>query len=99
MVLTLFGGLLIGLVLGDLVFHILSGHNLANPSPAHMTIASLPALAGFLAGGAAWGASMGRLASAPDTRRMALAGLLGFAPITIILTYLTDFDAIQLACA
>lgn len=84
-VLTLFGGLLIGLVLGDLVFHVLPGHSLENPSLAHMAIAALPALAGFLAGGAAWGVSMGRMASAPDTRRMALAGMLGFAPITIVL--------------
>lgn len=83
--LSLFGGLLIGLVVGDLVFHILPGHNLENPSPAHMAIAALPALGGFLAGGAAWGAAVGRLAGAPDTRRLALAGMLGFAPITITL--------------
>ena len=86
--LTLFtrlGGLLLGLVIGDLVFHLLPGHNLDNPSLAHMTIAALPALGGFLAGGATWGISMGRLAGAPDTRRMACAGLLGFAPITITL--------------
>jgi len=83
--LTLFGGLLIGLVVGDLVFHILPGHNLENPSPAHMAIAALPALGGFLAGGAAWGVSVGRLAGAADSRRMALAGMLGFAPITITL--------------
>jgi hypothetical protein len=84
-VLTLFGGLLIGLVVGDLVFHVLPGHSLVNPSPAHIAIAALPALGGFLAGGAAWGISMGRMAGAPGSRRMALAGMLGFAPITITL--------------
>jgi hypothetical protein len=83
--LTLFGGLLIGLVVGDLVFHILPGHNLENPSPAHMAIAALPALGGFLAGGAAWGVFVGRLAGAAESRRMAMAGMLGFAPITIML--------------
>lgn len=89
--LTLFGGLLIGLVVGDLVFHILPGHNLANPSAVHVAIAALPALGGFLAGGAAWGAAAGRLAGTPDTGRMALAGMLGFAPITITLAIVLSF--------
>jgi hypothetical protein len=84
-VLTLFGGLLIGLLLGDLVFHILPGHNLSNPDPFHVAVAATPALLGFLAGGAAWGLSVGRLANRGKERRMALAGMLGFAPITIVL--------------
>jgi hypothetical protein len=84
-VITLFGGLLIGLVLGDLVFNILPGHNVSDPDPVHMGIAALPALLGFLAGGAAWGVSMGRIAGRFKPRRMALAGMLGFAPITITL--------------
>lgn len=83
--LTLFGGLLIGLVLGDVVFRVLPGHNLENPRPAHMAIAALPALLGFLTGGAVWGYAMGRLAGSTETRRMAVAGLLGFGPITILL--------------
>jgi hypothetical protein len=82
---TLLGGLVLGLLIGDLVFHLLPGHNLENPSLVHMSIASLPALAGFLVGGAAWGASMGQTAGSSDVRRMALAGLLGFGPITIVL--------------
>lgn len=84
-ILTLFGGLLIGLILGDLVFRVIPGHNLENPSPAHMAIAALPALFGFLTGGAAWGYAMGRLAGSSETRRLAVAGLLGFGPITIFL--------------
>jgi len=84
-VLTLFGGLLIGLLLGDLVFHILPGHSLANPNPLHIAIAATPALLGFLLGGAAWGISMRRIANVGSPRRMALAGMLGFAPITITL--------------
>jgi hypothetical protein len=54
-------------------------------------IASLPALAGFLAGGAAWGASIGMLARVTDTRRMAIAGLFGFGPSTIILAVDLNF--------
>jgi hypothetical protein len=84
-VLALFGGLLVGLVLGDIVFKLLPGHSLDNPAPMHVTIAAIPALAGFLAGGAAWGAAMGRIAGTPDRRRMAWAGLLGFGPITLTL--------------
>ena len=85
-VVTLFGGLLLGLALGVIVFHNLPGHSLENPSPAHTAVAAFPALVGFLAGGAAWGVSLTRIKPAPDTRRMALAGLLGFGPITITLT-------------
>lgn len=84
-IVTLFGGLLLGLVTGDLVFKVLPGHSLQNPDPVHVAIAALPALTGFLAGGAAWGAAMGRMAEIAETRRMAYAGMLGFAPITIVL--------------
>lgn len=82
---TLFGGLLIGLLVGDLVFHILPGHSLSNPDPIHVAIAATPALLGFLAGGAAWGLSVRKLANRGERQRMALAGMLGFAPITITL--------------
>lgn len=82
---TLFGGLLIGLLLGDLVFQILPGHSLSNPSLLHMAIAATPALFGFLTGGAAWGHTMGKLANRSGAWRMAMAGMLGFGPITIIL--------------
>lgn len=90
-VLSLFGGLLLGLITGDLVFKSLPGHSLENPSPLHVLIAAAPALLGFLAGGAAWGAAMGRLAGAAETRRMALAGLLGFGPLTIFLAILLSY--------
>jgi hypothetical protein len=83
--LTLFGGLLIGLVAGDLVFQLLPGHNLEDPDPVHMAAAATPAFLGFLGGGAAWGIAMAKLAGAEDLRRLALAGMLGFAPITITL--------------
>jgi hypothetical protein len=84
-VLTLFGGLLIGLVAGDIVFRLIPGSSVSDVKLGHAAIAAIPALAGFLAGGAAWGVQMGRLADVSDTRRMAIAGMIGFGPITIIL--------------
>lgn len=82
---TLFGGTLLGIALGSVVFDSLQGHSIASPAPAHILVAAVPALLGFLAGGAAWGILMGRLAGAHDRKRMALAGMLGFGPITILL--------------
>ncbi|HEX6386531.1 MAG TPA: hypothetical protein VF177_17810 [Anaerolineae bacterium] len=84
-VLTLFGGLLIGLVAGDVVFRLIPGSSIDDVKVGHAAIAAVPALAGFLAGGAVWGVQMGRLAGAADTRRMAVAGMLGFGPVTIVL--------------
>lgn len=84
-VLTLFGGMLIGVVLG-LAFQNLPGHSLS--SALSITLGVIPAMSGLAAGGAAWGLAMGRLARAKDRRRMALAGILGFAPVTILLAVL-----------
>lgn len=84
-VLTLFGGIAVGLFLGELVFHLLPGSSVDHPAPMHMTIGAIPALIGFLAGGAAWGIQMGRLVRATEMRRLAWAGLLGFGPITLAL--------------
>jgi hypothetical protein len=38
--LTLFGGLLAGLVFGDIVFRVLPGHSVDDPAPMHVTIAT-----------------------------------------------------------
>jgi hypothetical protein len=82
---TLFGGLLVGLIVGDIVFRLIPGSSVENVKIGHALIAAVPALAGFMAGGTAWGVQMGRLAGVPGVRRMALAGMVGFAPITIML--------------
>ncbi len=82
-VVTLFGGLLLGVAVGNFVFQILPGHSTFNPKPIHILLAALPAFAGFLGGSALWGILMGRIARAPNRKRMALAGALGFAPITV----------------
>ncbi len=83
-VLTLFGGMLAGVGIG-LVFQNLPSHSL--PSAVSITLGVIPAVTGLLVGGAAWGLAMGRLAQANNRRRMALAGILGFVPITILLAF------------
>jgi len=84
-VLTLFGGLFIGLLAGDIVFRLIPGSSVTDVKLGHAAIAAIPAFGGFLAGGAVWGVQMGRLAGAQNPRRMAWAGTLGFGSITIAL--------------
>lgn len=84
-VLTLFGGLLLGTAVGFYVFEALPGHSVIAPSALHISLAAFPAFIGFLGGSTVWGVWMGRLAGNVEARRMALAGMLGFAPITLTL--------------
>lgn len=84
-VLTLFGGLIVGVAVGNFVFQILPGHSILSPDPIHILLAALPATLGFLGGSALWGILMGQLAGTTNRKRMAFAGALGFAPITIVL--------------
>jgi hypothetical protein len=84
-VLSLFGGLFIGLVAGDIVFQLIPGSSVTDVKLGHAAIAAIPALGGFLAGGALWGVQMGRIPRAGHLPRMAWAGMLGFGPITIAL--------------
>jgi hypothetical protein len=84
-VLTLSGGLLLGTAVGFWIFESLPGHSVISPSALHISLAALPAFAGFLGGSAVWGVWMGRLAGSAKARRMAVAGMLGFAPITLVL--------------
>jgi hypothetical protein len=83
-VLTLFGGLAIGFLVGSGIYQAIPGSRIENPLPMHITFAALPALAGFLAGGAAWGVAMGRLAEVIETRRLAWSGMAGFGPVVLI---------------
>jgi hypothetical protein len=82
---SLFGGLLLGFVVGDVIFGLVSGHSFQNIDPIHVVLAAIPALIGFLVGSAIWGVLMGQLAHANDRRSLAWAGALGFAPITLTL--------------
>ena len=86
-VLTLFGGILAGVVVGNLVFESLPGHSITNPSALHVTLAAIPAVTGLLAGSGAWGLAMDGLAHAQNRWRMAVAGILGFVPVTILLVF------------
>ncbi len=85
--LTLFGGMLVGLFTGNLVFASLPGHSVTSPSALHVTLGAIPAVTGLLAGAAGWGLAMGRLAGAAERRRLALAGVLGFVPVTVLLAF------------
>jgi hypothetical protein len=84
---TLFGGLLVGLLVGNLVFAVLPGSSVMNPQIHYALIAAIPTLIALAVGSAAWGRAMGRLAGEASSRRMALAGIFGFAPITLILAF------------
>ena len=83
-VLTLFGGLAVGFLVGSVIYQAIPGSRIENPLPMHITFAAIPALAGFLAGGAAWGVMIGRIAGATETRRLAWAGMAGFGPVVLI---------------
>lgn len=82
---TLFGGLALGTAIGFFVFESLPGHSTLSPSALHISLAAWPAFLGFLGGSAAWGVWMGRMTGSAEARRMAAAGMLGFAPITLVL--------------
>jgi len=84
---TLFGGLLLGILLGNLTFAILPGSRVVDPQIHYALIAAVPTLIALAIGSAAWGRAMARLAGADASRRMAWAGVLGFVPITLILAF------------
>jgi hypothetical protein len=85
---TLLGATVLGVLLGEVVFQILPGHRLENPDPATIAAAAIPAIGGLLVGGAGWGVLMGRISRVGEDRRMALAGLLGFAPATLAMAFI-----------
>lgn len=94
-VLTLFGGMLPGVVVGNLVFESLPGHSITNPSALHVTLAAIPAVTGLLAGSGAWGLAMDGLAHAQNRWRMAVAGILGFVPVTTLLVFALSDPVIE----
>lgn len=85
---SLIGGLVLGLLAGSLIFGVLAGHDFQSAGPVQIVLAAIPALGGFFVGGAVWGVLMGRLVGITDRRRLAIAGALGYAPITIALAIL-----------
>jgi len=87
-ILTLVGGLLLGVVIGNVIFAALPAHL---NDPLRIALAALPALAGMAIGSALWGVSIGRLGQNDERRRLAWAGILGFVPITLLLGLLLQF--------
>lgn len=87
-VVGLIGGLALGFVAGSAVFERLPGHSIDDPSPLHIALAAVAAFAGMLLGCALWGVWMGGLADNHARGRLARAGMLGFAPITLALALL-----------
>jgi hypothetical protein len=90
-VVALLGGVALGIAFGSVTFNLLPGHSQASPAPAHMAVAVAPALGAFLLGSALWGMWIGRLVGHSDRGRLARAGMLGFAPITLGLIFLLQF--------
>jgi hypothetical protein len=62
---TLFGGLVVGILIGNLVFAILPGSSVTNPHVGYALIAAIPTLISLAIGAAAWGRAMARMAGAP----------------------------------
>lgn len=85
-ILTLFGGLALGMTAGNVVFNQLPGHEV---TAGKIAVAVLPTLAGMMAGSAAWAIGLGRRAAGSgDAKRLAWAGILGFGPIAVAMAML-----------
>ena len=83
-VLVLAGGMIAGSIGGSVTFQALDGRV---PGWLTFTLAMLVFSAGTLFGSTLWGVGMARLARVPAPRRAALAGILGFVPITLLLIF------------
>ncbi len=84
-VLTLFGGLLVGLLAGSLTFELIPGSSVNDVRLGHAAIAAIPAVIGIFAGGGSWGIQMGKIAKIENPRRLLWHGALGFGVIATIL--------------
>jgi hypothetical protein len=82
--LTLIGGLLLGFWVGHALSEALE--RLGAGTFANM-LAPIPAIGCLLAGCGAWGIAMAHLAATRQYRRAAVAGMLGFVPITVVLAF------------
>jgi hypothetical protein len=82
-VLGLIGGLLLGYMVGFVTFGALEGRL---PESLTYMVAAFVASASALSGSALWGVGMSRLARSPMSWRVAWAGMLGFMPITLLLS-------------
>lgn len=77
---SLMGGILLGFMAGSAV-HGIPFHM---SEQARVVVASLPALAGALGGGALWGMLLARILASPAPRQMAAAGAFFFGPTVLV---------------
>src|SRR5262245_44098802 len=84
---TLLGSMVLAYGAGQVVTNAL--HNqLRLHEPLQIALTTTVGLVFIVGGSALWGVWMGRLAKCPAYWRMAWAGALGFAPITVLLALL-----------
>lgn len=94
-VITLVGGMVLGIGVGNVLFESLPGHM---AEPAKIGLAAVPALAGILGGGAAWGWLMARLARTREKGRMVWAGVFGYSlPVIVMIFVLLGLESILAA--
>jgi hypothetical protein len=84
---TLLGTVALAYVIGHFVTIALHDHVRLH-EPLQIGLSATAGLVAIASGGALWGIWMGQLAGYPVRRRMAWAGALGFAPITVLLAIL-----------
>jgi hypothetical protein len=84
---TLFGGLALGIGAGDLTFRLLPGSNPMSATVPQALVSAVPMALVVAAASATWGVAIGQLAGDSSRRRLAIAGILGFLPITLILAF------------
>ncbi len=77
--LALFGGMFVGVAVGS-VLHGLPFHAAEQTKVA---LASIPALAGTIGGGALWGYLLARIHRIRETKRMSVAGAISFGPAVV----------------
>lgn len=84
----LYGGMLAGIVVGDAVTDLFPHRGTGEPPISVIVAGVLPAVTGLLVGSGSWGVLMGRLTNAGERGRLARAGILGFVPVTVLLSIL-----------
>lgn len=86
--LFLYGGMLAGIVIGNFVTDLFPHTGTGEPPLMVILAGVLPPITGLLVGSGGWGVLMGRLVNEDDRWRLARAGILGFVPITVVLSVL-----------
>jgi hypothetical protein len=91
--LTLFGGMLLGVAGGFILFETLPGHM---SDPGKIAAAALPALLGVFLGGALWGRAFSASLGYDNSRRQMIAGALGFGLSVILAQIVLTILEVQL---